>query len=115
MEPTATLQVNILRTKLKAPQTHPTPARLGRGPGGNRRLGAGAVSERPRVALIVASASLWSWANNATPRALGNPGTDPKADLKPLAPVGSQVDCNLVFERMAYMVQPSQNMRKGLQ
>lgn len=59
-------------------------------------MGAAAVSERPRVALIVASASLRSSANNATPRALGNPGTDPKADLNPLKPASSQVD-NLSF------------------
>lgn len=77
-------------------------------------MGAGAVSERPRVALIVASASLRSSANNATPRALCNPGTDPKADLNPLKPASSQVD-NLVSQRMAFMVHPSQNTRKELQ
>lgn len=78
-------------------------------------MGAAAASERPRVALIVASASLLSSANNATPRALGNPGTDPKADLNPLKLANQQVDDNLVFERMAFMVNPSQNTRKGLQ
>lgn len=112
--PAATLQVNGLRTKVETPQTPPTPARLGRGPEGKRHVGARAASERPRVALIVAAASLRSSANNAAPRALCNPGADPKADLKPLAPASAQLHGNLVLQRMAFTVHLSQNTRKGL-
>lgn len=83
MAPTAALQVNALRTKLGAPQTHRTPARLGRGPEGKRRAGAGAASERPRVALIVASASPRSWADKRHAARTRQPGRRPRGRFKP--------------------------------
>lgn len=50
---------------------------------GGRGVGEPGCFKRPRVALIVASASLQSSANNATPRALRPPGADPKGRFKP--------------------------------
>lgn len=105
-----------MRTKLEAPQTHWPPALPGRGPGGGggEAFGSRAASERPRVALIVASASLRSSANNATPRALRPPpALTQKADLNPLTPASSQVDGNLSFRAYGAHCPPFSNRRRG--
>lgn len=65
--------------------------------------------------LIVASASLRSWADNATRVHYGHAGTDPKGRFKPPHPSSSQVGGNLVSKQGAFIVHPHDNTREGPQ